>query len=73
MLRGAVALAVVLAASPHVAGLHHSAAAVALRWVVQQGIPAITSSNVAAYTRDDLDVFAFNLTETEMAQLSHVA
>ena len=56
-----------------VAAAHkRSAAQVALRWVVQQGIPAVTSAKVESYAREDLDIFSFSLSPAEMAELSAV-
>lgn len=49
-----------------------SAAQVALRWVVQQGVPAVTASNKPAYDKSDLDIFGFELTEAEMIKLSSI-
>jgi diketogulonate reductase-like aldo/keto reductase len=48
---------------------NRSAAAVALRWVTQQGVLLVTSSNNAAHDADDLASFGFNLTDSEMASL----
>ena len=57
-----------------VAAAHNrSAAAVALRWVVQQGVPVVTSSDKAEYDEEDLAVFDFNLTAAEMERLAAVA
>ena len=47
-----------------------SAAQVALRWVVQQGVVAVTASEKKEYDVEDLDVFGFELSEAEMALLS---
>merc|ERR1712146_805253 len=47
-----------------------SAAQVALRWLVQQDIVVVTSSDVSAYDDADLDIFDWSLTEEEMAKLS---
>ena len=56
-----------------VAAAHNrSAAAVALRWVVQQGVPVVTSSDKAEYDDEDLAVFDFNLTAAEMERLAAV-
>ena len=52
---------------------NRSAAAVALRWVVQQGVPVVTSSDKAEYDEEDLAVFDFNLTAAEMERLAAVA
>ena len=63
--RGRIPLAV---AAAH----NRSAAAVALRWVVQQGVPVVTSSDKAEYDEEDLAVFDFNLTAAEMESLAAV-
>jgi len=56
-----------------VAAAHNtSAAQVALRWVVQQGVPAVTASMVAAYDKSDLSIFDFVLTDSEMGKLATV-
>lgn len=56
-----------------VAAAHNtSAAAVALRWVTQQGIVAVTSSDKPSHVAGDLASFSFNLTDAEMAQLANV-
>ena len=49
-----------------------SAAAVAMRWVTQQGIVAVTSSDVKAHIVGDLESFGFDLTSDEMKQLADV-
>jgi hypothetical protein len=48
---------------------HHQ---VALRWFVQRGLPVIarTGSNQTAYMMEDLDIFNWTLTQSEMASLS---
>jgi diketogulonate reductase-like aldo/keto reductase len=46
-----------------------STAQVALRWVVQQGVVAVSASNKKTYDDEDLDLFSFELTEDEMALL----
>ena len=54
-----------------IAAAHNkSSAQVALRWLVQQGIVVVTSSNEAAYDQADLALWDFQLTETEMATLA---
>lgn len=56
-----------------VAAAHNvSAAQVALRWVVQQGIAAVSSARKPEYVQEDLDIFAFNLTADEMSRLAAV-
>ena len=49
-----------------------SAAQVALRWVVQQGVVAVTSSDNAEYIAEDLDIFDFALSSAEMDALSKI-
>lgn len=53
-------------------GAHHnkSGPQVALRWVVQQGIPVIPKASKVAYLREDFDIFNFELTEEEMTSLT---
>lgn len=54
-----------------VAAAHNtSTAQVALRWVVQQGVVAVTASDKARYDVSDLDIFDFELTGNEMSALS---
>merc|ERR1711920_597524 len=59
---------------PHVAAVAaaHKAntAQVGLRWLVQQGIPAVTSTDNPAHAASDLAVYDFELSEEEMALLS---
>uniref|UniRef100_A0A7S0J8M2 NADP-dependent oxidoreductase domain-containing protein n=1 Tax=Calcidiscus leptoporus TaxID=127549 RepID=A0A7S0J8M2_9EUKA len=56
-----------------VAKVHNtSTAAVALRWVTQQGIVAVTSSDKASHILGDLASFDLELTEDEMAKLATV-
>jgi diketogulonate reductase-like aldo/keto reductase len=40
-----------------------------MRWVVQNGVVAVTASTEIAYDKEDLNVFDFELTEDEMALL----
>lgn len=47
-----------------------SGAQVALRWLVQQGIPVIPKSNVAEHIKSNMEIFDFNLTADEMARLT---
>ena len=51
---------------------HHdvSAAQVALRWVTQQGVVAVTSDSNPEYAKEDLAIFGFELTAAEMAVLA---
>jgi diketogulonate reductase-like aldo/keto reductase len=54
-----------------VAASHNkSAAAVALRWIVQQNISAVTSVKRPAYAVEDLAIFDFVLSDSEMQRLS---
>ena len=46
--------------------------AVALRWVTQQGVVAVTSSDEAAHISGDLASFDFDLTTEEIERLSKV-
>ena len=46
-----------------------STAQVCMRWVVQNGVVAVTASTEIAYDKEDLNVFDFELTEDEMALL----
>ena len=43
---------------------------VALRWVVQQGIPVIPKATNRVYLEEDFDLFSFRLTDSEMATLT---
>ena len=45
-------------------------AQVALRWVVQQGIPVIPKATNKAFLEQDFDLFSFSLTEQQMAALT---
>jgi diketogulonate reductase-like aldo/keto reductase len=45
-------------------------AQVALRWLVQQGIPVIPKSANALHLRENLDLFSFELSQNEMLQLT---
>lgn len=49
-----------------------STAQVALRWVVQQGIVAVTASTEASHLASDLQIFDFALSQAEMAELLEV-
>jgi len=42
---------------------------VALRWVVEHGIPLATSTSSEKHLRQDLEVFEFNLEDADMQQL----
>lgn len=50
-----------------------NAAQVAARWVVQQGMVAVTSSGNPEHMQSDLNIFDFHLSESEMAELSAVS
>jgi diketogulonate reductase-like aldo/keto reductase len=50
-----------------------SAAQVAVRWIVQQGVIAIPKSSHVERAATNLDVFGFELTIEEMARLSALA
>lgn len=43
---------------------------VALKWIVSQGIPAITKSGNAKHLAEDLDLWSFNFTSKEFADLT---
>lgn len=47
-----------------------SGAQVALRWIVQQGIPVIPKSTNPKHLKSNFELFDFNLTDSEMAALS---
>lgn len=47
-----------------------SSVQVALRWVVQQGLPLATQSDRTDYMVEDTDIFDFELTEADMRYLS---
>lgn len=49
-----------------------TAAQVALRWVAQQDIVVVTSSNEPSHDEADLGIFDFELSDAEMARLSAV-
>ena len=49
-----------------------SAAQVALRWVIQQEVVAVTASTKIAHLEADLQVFDFSLTATEMELLAKI-
>ena len=54
-----------------VAAAHNkSTAQVALRWVTQQEVTAVTASDNVEHLKGDLDIFDFTLTDDEMAELS---
>jgi diketogulonate reductase-like aldo/keto reductase len=47
-----------------------TAAQVAIRWLVQQGITAVTATSSPTHAAEALGVFNFSLTRKEMRQLS---
>merc|ERR1712094_26462 len=47
-----------------------STAQVALRWVTQQGVVAVTASEAVSHLQTALDSFDFTLSDAEMARLS---
>lgn len=47
-----------------------SAAQVALKWVVDKGLAVVTKSDKSKYLGEDIDVYSWNLTQAETAQLS---
>lgn len=47
-----------------------SGAQVGLRWLVQLGHPFVTASGLSSYDAEDLDLFSFSLTASEMSALS---
>ena len=49
-----------------------SSAQVALRWVTQQGVVAVTASTKASHLESDLGIFDFSLTAEEMAALTKI-
>ncbi len=51
---------------------HKTTAQVALRWVVQQQVVAVTAARLDDYAKEDLDIFSWELSDTEMAELSAI-
>ena len=49
-----------------------TSAQVALRWVTQQGVVAVTASNKSSYDKEDLDIYDFTLSDAEMTALSAI-
>ena len=45
-------------------------AQVALKWVVQQGVPLSTKATILEYIKEDIDVFSWMLTDGEVQQLN---
>jgi len=55
-----------------VAAAHNKSwAQVALRWVVQQGVVAVSATTSESHMRGDLEIFDFSLTEDEMRRLNN--
>jgi len=52
--------------------VNRSAAQVGLRWLAQQGIPFVTSSNNPDHIKSDFEIFEFDLSPDQMARLSGV-
>merc|ERR1712039_52938 len=44
-----------------------STIAIALKWLVQHGVPAVTKSSNPVHLAQDLDLWSWNLTDAEMA------
>lgn len=56
-----------------VAAVHNvSTAQVALRWVAQQPGLFVTSGENPEYLQEDMHIFGFNLTDTEMQTLANI-
>ena len=47
-----------------------SSVQVALKWIVDQGIPALTKADKHAYLLEDADLWSWNFTASEMAKLT---
>eukprot|EP00466_Bigelowiella_natans_P015141 jgi/Bigna1/126450/aug1.2_g1158 len=47
-----------------------TAAQIALKWVIQNGVPVLTKSLNPVYLAEDIDIFDFNLTDPDMQRLS---
>ena len=52
--------------------LHIFCLQVALKWLVQQEISAVTAANNATYIREDVDLWSFQLTAAEMHTLAAI-
>lgn len=55
---------------PRVLWVCFSFTVISYRWLVQQNITVVTAATVHEYIVEDLDVFSFTLTPTEMAALA---
>eukprot|EP00930_Biecheleria_cincta_P032602 TRINITY_DN22607_c0_g2_i1.p1 TRINITY_DN22607_c0_g2~~TRINITY_DN22607_c0_g2_i1.p1 ORF type:complete len:312 (+),score=33.44 TRINITY_DN22607_c0_g2_i1:57-992(+) len=54
-----------------IAKVHNrSTAEIALRWVVQQGVVAVTAGDKESHDKSDLDIFSFTLSDVEMDRLT---
>lgn len=53
-------------------GHNKSAAQVALRWVVQQRVVAVTATDQVSHQESDLEIFDFELSEAEMTTLHDI-
>jgi len=49
-----------------------STAQVALRWVTQQGVVAVTASSSVSHLKTDLEIFDFTLSDEEMKRLGQI-
>merc|ERR1712224_513348 len=47
-----------------------SSVQVALKWIVSQGVPVVTKSLSEDHLRDNLDIFDWELSESELSQLN---
>jgi 2,5-diketo-D-gluconate reductase A len=47
-----------------------SGATVALKWLVQSGVPLVTKASDPTYMKEDIDLFGWELTDAEMKQLN---
>eukprot|EP00935_MAST-01C_sp_MAST-1C-sp1_P002049 g2049.t1 len=47
-----------------------SSAQVALKWIIDKGLPLATKANTTEYLKEDIDLFSWNLTTSERATLS---
>ena len=56
-------------------GAHHNktGAQVALKWQVQQRIPIIPKTHVVSHMKENIDMFAWDLTEDEMTRLTQAS
>ena len=47
-----------------------SSAQVALKWIIDKGLPLATKANTSEYLKEDIDLFSWNLSASERATLS---